>query len=52
VQVYRSERVGLDLDTVDDLRTYVSLARRIGAPVIEPLSSGELLATHDPQSAP
>lgn len=52
VQVYRSERVALDLDTVDDLRAYVSLARRLGAPVIEPLSSGELLATHDPHSAP
>ena len=50
VQVYRSDRVALDLDTTDDLRTYLTLAQRLGVPVVDPVASGELFVTHDPQT--
>lgn len=49
VQVYRSERAALDLDTADDLQAYIALAQRLNVPVIEPVSSNSIVAAHDPQ---
>ncbi len=48
--VYRSERVALDLDTADDLRTYVALAQRLNVPLIEPVASGGFVSVHDSQA--
>lgn len=49
VQVYRSERAALDLDTADDLQAYIALAERLNVPVLEPVSSHGIMAAHDPQ---
>lgn len=43
VFIYRSERVGLDLDTADDLNTYFELAKTLGQPIIENIGSKEWL---------
>ncbi len=43
VYIYRSERVGLDLDTADDLNTYFELAKTLGQPIIENIGSKEWL---------
>ncbi len=52
VQIYHSERVGLDLDTADDLRAYVALAQRLDMSVIEPVASVERLATRETHAEP
>lgn len=43
VYIYHSERVGLDLDTADDLNTYFELAKALGQPIIENIGSKEWL---------
>lgn len=43
VFTYRSERVGLDLDTPDDLNTYFELAKTLGQPIIENIGPKEWL---------
>lgn len=45
LHVYRSERLALDLDTPDDLRHYVALARTLGEPVLPVISPDAWLVT-------
>lgn len=49
VEIYRSERVALDLDTFDDLSLYFDLAKRSGIPVLEVIRSPEWWYESDPQ---
>lgn len=49
VAIYRSERVGLDLDTPADLAAYFDLAKRLDVPVLETIGSPEWGLANEPQ---
>jgi 2-phospho-L-lactate guanylyltransferase len=52
VQVYRSERVALDVDTPDDLLSYYELAKALGEPIIQHIGSADWLLAGESQLTP
>ncbi len=47
LHIHYSERVGLDIDTPDDLAYYRELAKRLGEPVIDPVGAADNLSPRD-----
>ena len=47
LHIHYSDRVGLDIDTPEDLTFYRELAKRLDEPVIDPVTAANGLSTRD-----